>query len=456
MKMSESPKKKKVQQASIGRVLWRQTRYFFLLSFLFGFSAALFSMGIRLDPPPKQPAPEPPPLESLGGAALDVRERVFDPEWPCVSRVNMLRARRALFREYKHPPRGDWLPAINQAIYEVRADCHDVDFLLLVVTAIQQESGVRVDPPLENTNLEALLNFKLQRLAEKNPLAAGLLDAAGIQRDLQSKLSKDTRRRDVKTEGDLVRYVEGDLRPWFRKYLTDQFNVPEQVAEIASEIGLYNPVSTIGPMQVNLYKAFKNARERGEWRIENSESMQALLLEKNSALERGILEGVYLLWKTYRFYRKRLPAIDAVRYTSADYNGGEFSSRNAAFQQRLAELSREDLSLDGDLLLYRGGRPLTIASRTERVLRKVLPQLSEQQVREDLLLEKTGSFSNTVTAKTLCKTYRRKKKKQCQVARLPGGAGNEAARIKHGRSYTPANYARAFLQRYHLNYVALQ
>lgn len=43
---------------------------------------------------------------------------------------------------------------------------------------------------------------------------------------------------------------------------------------------------------------------------------------------------------------------DKAIYRFADYNSGVYSSRNAAFQRMLNALTKTEISLDGDLLLY--------------------------------------------------------------------------------------------------------
>ncbi|MCZ6532323.1 MAG: DUF1615 family protein [SAR324 cluster bacterium] len=374
----------------------------------------------------------------------------YDSERPCFTRDELARAQGVLFRGRAVAHRGDWLQALNRGFFELEADCTDPNLLLLVLTLIQQESGARVDPPLENRDLEQLLEFKLERLARRRPLTAKLLSASGIEQALKNKLRRDNRNLNLITEGDLVRYVEDDLKVWFREYLHKNYGLPEPIALLAAEVGIPSPVSTLGPMQVNVGKAHRNARERGE-EIGSRREMRGLLLDKKTALARGLKEGIFLAWKSYRFYRERLRAEQAVTFAAADYNSGEFSSRNAAFQERVAALSGKPLRLDGDLLIYHEGRPQDLISNTEHAVVAVVSQLEPAVIRKHLLLEKQPGFSGTLTAELICRRYQARTSAPCAVARLPAGAGNETARIKTGRSYSPERYARAFLARFRKN-----
>jgi hypothetical protein len=86
---------------------------------------------------------------------------------------------------------------------------------------------------------------------------------------------------------------------------------------------------------------------------------------------------------------------DEMIYRVADFNAGHYASRNAAFQRAVSRLSKTELALDGDLLLYgsKAGEP----SRTELAVRKLADRLdlSDAQIRSDLELEKQEAFERT-------------------------------------------------------------
>lgn len=411
------------------------------------------------------PAPAPPKVPSApagpSAAAAALREQPppvavpYDPQQPCFSKEQMSRARSVLFSDDAGPWGERWLHAINAAFYELHVPCRDDDFLVLVLTTIQLESGVTVDPALENPNLDALFTYQLHQLRENNPITGKLLDYSGLDAAMHAKLRADTRKGFVRTEGELVHYVEHNLRDWLRDYLHTHYFVPKSLARYAAREGLPNPIHTLGPMQVNVRKAYENARRRGD-PVHSEAEMDEWLLSRKTAMRRGIKEGVYQLWRIYRFYRRYLPPNEAVRYTTADYNAGEFSSRNAAFQQQVATLTGQPLALDGDLLAYRNGQPQERVSDTEAAVITLLTGYAAPDIRQDLLLEKTPAFSSTRTARQVCARYHRRTGKPCALAEVPVGAVNPTARIKLGRAYSPVNYSRAYVRRWEENLARYQ
>ncbi|MBI4081955.1 MAG: DUF1615 family protein [Candidatus Lambdaproteobacteria bacterium] len=374
-----------------------------------------------------------------------------DRERPCFSREQEDRIKTVLFREFLRPDWPDWLTAFNQVFYELKLDCDDTSLLNLAMTIVQLESGIERDPLLANGDLETMFTERLKQFTAKNPVAARLIAMTGLVDSLQQKLREDTRRGFVIREGDLARYVEEDLRPFLARFLNNTFVVPDAVARLIVNVGVPDAVNTIGPMQVNVEKAYRQAKARGE-PIASVAEMRRELLNYDTALVRGLKEGVYMVNQTFSFYRAHTRDDLAVAFTIADYNAGEFSSRNAAFQERVARLSGRTLRYDGDLLIYGAdGQPVERPSRTEQAVVVVLPDYGAAAVRNDLKLEKKAQLVETRTWKLICSLYQAKESKPCELGRVPTGAGNELAEIKLGRNYTPADYARGYVRRYRAN-----
>jgi Protein of unknown function (DUF1615) len=390
-------------------------------------------------------------LEPPRASVKDDSQQIFDPDHPCLTRGQARRAYAVLFHNRTRPDPETWIPALNDVMYELKAECTSDDFLLLAVTTIQMESNVHIDPPVGNANLEELYANRLKGFRREHPLEAAALNVSGLDEQLRTKLRQDTRKGKVHTEADLDRYVLIDLRPWLLKTLQSDYHLPSSLASLVVGRAVPDPVHTIGPMQVDVDKAFRNARKRGE-SVASAHDMKMWLLDPATALRRGLLEGVYLLDLSYRYYLPLMDRDKAVLFSGADYNAGEFSSRNAAFQEEVAILTGRKLVLDGDLLLYNNGEPEAVNSRTEGgVLDLLQGQMTADQVRRDLLQEKESSFSETRTAKSLCALFETRRKMTCVAARLPVGAANPTAENKWGMTLTPANYAYGYQKRFKTN-----
>ena len=132
-----------------------------------------------------------------------------------------------------------------------------------------------------------------------------------------------------------------------------------------------NPVTTLGSMQVHI--DYARAHRRASM---SDRDLRADLYTRYG----GLYYGIHRLMVYQANYDKPL-------YRFADYNSGMYSSRNAAFQQRIATLSGESLAIDGDLLLYKDGSPISKISSTETAAIALLATASKpinaQQIRSD-------------------------------------------------------------------------
>jgi hypothetical protein len=84
-----------------------------------------------------------------------------------------------------------------------------------------------------------------------------------------------------------------------------------------------------------------------------------------------------------------------------------------------AELGGRKLALDGDLLIYDGGKPRPEASATEKALRRLDLGLSDKALRADLLMEKEYAFRDTETYRLLTEAYAERMGRKPPYAMLP-------------------------------------
>ncbi|MFV0662891.1 DUF1615 family protein [Denitromonas sp.] len=147
----------------------------------------------------------------------------------------------------------------------------------------------------------------------------------------------------------------------------------------------FNPIRTGGPMQVSIAFAEDHLRRR-PFPYPRSGSVRHEVFTRRGGLYFGIANLLD--------YPANYPH---PRYRFADFNAGQYSSRNAAFQSAITRVSGRKLAPDGDLLRYRGGSPSEDVSATEAALRALASRLhlSARQIRSDLEREKSADFSHT-------------------------------------------------------------
>lgn len=304
-----------------------------------------------------------------------------------------------------------------------------------VVAVLQQESGFQADPPVPN--LGGLVRTRLREEAER----FGPLGPPALARLLKGRAPGDRR-----TFEERIRRLrtERELDLLFRDMLeAERRTHPAMVATANLLDTLFrgrrledlNPVTTAGSMQVSVRWAIEHARSRG-WPDGETVVRDALYTRAG-----GLRFGVPRLWG--------YPLTDPdVLYRFADYNAGQYASRNASVQRALAQLTGLPLAADGDLLAFGpDGRPTGEDSETLRAFRvfreRFVPTLPETRLREDLEKGKEQAFEETPSYLALRRIYRERTGGPLPAAALPG---LELKSPKLRRGYSTAAYARNVLR----------
>jgi len=236
-----------------------------------------------------------------------------------------------------------------------------------VAAVIEQESGFRVDPPI--SGLPAIAWKEIDERAAH----AGVprLVVHGIL-GLNSPTGRTYSERidGARTEKDLSDIYEDfiDTVPLGRTLFADR-----------------NPIRTRGPMQVSVVFAERfAAARRYPYPVESSIADE--LFTRRGSIYFGIAH--LLVYPV---------GSDQYLYRFADYNAGQYASRNAAFQEAVTVASGIPLLPDGALLPHDGDG--STPGATEAALRVLAPRLGLRQNDIHAALEqgKTQDFERTST-----------------------------------------------------------
>ena len=304
-----------------------------------------------------------------------------------------------------------------------------------VIAVLQQESGFQADPPV--ANLGVLVRTRLNEEAERyGPLGPAAMERLLADRATGDRRTFDERIRRLRTERELDLLFRDMLEAERREH-------PAMVATANLLDTLFrgrrledlNPVTTSGSMQVSVRWSIEYARGRG-WPDDEETVRDALYTRAG-----GLRFGVPRLWG--------YPLTDTdVLYRFADYNAGQYASRNAAVQRALAQLTGVRLAVDGDLLAYGpDGRPTAEDSETLgafRVFReRFVPTFPEGRLRGDLEKGKEQGFEETPSYLALRRVYREQIGAPMATAAVPE---LELKSPKLRRGYSTAAYARNVLR----------
>ena len=270
-----------------------------------------------------------------------------------------------------------------------------------VVAIIDQESNFKADPPVPNLGKTSLneLNSKLDEKLGR--LLAGYFRSM-LKNEPTPQNSFEKQILAVQTEQQLDKIYHQMFDYFSQKYYTNKItNVTKLVGgDIAEKL---DPITTLGSMQVHINYARDYRRNNG-----TSEDLRRDLYSQYG----GLYYGIHRLMLYPTSYPEPI-------YRFADYNSGMYSSRNAGFQKMLAELSKQPIDMDGDLLSYSSN----VQSQSEKALATLATQgviaLTPSQIKSDLKKEKSQAFETTQTYQTISSLYKMKTGKTPPTAVMP-------------------------------------
>lgn len=283
-----------------------------------------------------------------------------------------------------------------------------------IVAVVDQESNFHADPAVAGLGEKAVKEVQERledKFTEKLGENIGGTIAGYFQEVLKNQPSPEdnylSQMRRVKTEREL-----DELYREIFDYMTKHYHVSALTGAaklVGQNIGeKLNPITTLGSMQVHIGYAKEHKRQGG-----NMAELRTDLYSQYG----GLYYGIHRLMMYPADYDKPI-------YRFGDYNSGMYSSRNAAFQSMLNDLTDTALDLDGDLLLYtKDGAIRSSKSQSERELISVFAKnnfiITERQIRSDLKKEKEKDFEATMTYRALTKLYKEKTGKEPQYAIMP-------------------------------------
>jgi len=250
-----------------------------------------------------------------------------------------------------------------------------------VVAVIEQESGFHVDPII--AGLGAIARREIESRAERAHVPMMIVNGV-----LQLKSV------DGRSYGDRIDAAKTE------KELSDVYE--DFIAAVPLGTTLFsdkNPIRTRGPMQVNVVFADQFAAA-SPYPYPTKLSIADELFTRRGSIYFGV---AHLL--DYR------APYDNYLYRFADFNAGQYASRNAAFQSAVGIASGVSLAADGALLAH--DSDLNNPGATELALRSISSRLkmSEGAIHAALLDGRTKSFESStlyqrVFAQAVAKTGR--------------------------------------------------
>lgn len=233
-----------------------------------------------------------------------------------------------------------------------------------VVAVIEQESGFQVDPVV--SGLSVIAWHEIDERAAHAGVPAMIVHGV-LQLPSPTGQSYSARIDSARTEKELSDIFEDFIGavPLGRTLFADR-----------------NPIRTRGPMQVRVTFAEQFAAKRGY-----PYPVKISIADELFSRRGGVYFGIAHLLDYRAPY-------DRFVYRFADFNAGQYASRNAAFQRAVSVASGKRLLADGALLPH---EETAVAGATEIAVRALAPRLalSDSAIHEALAQGKTADFEET-------------------------------------------------------------
>jgi hypothetical protein len=261
------------------------------------------------------------------------------------------------------PDRAGWAGDIYAAFSTLDLDVTPPQVCEVVAVA-EQESGFEVNPVIPG--LPEIARKEIDRRAEHAGVPVLVVHAA-LHLSSPDGRSYDQRIDAAHTERDLSDIYEDLVSsvPLGRLFLEDR-----------------NPIRTAGPMQVSVTWSERYAKHH-DYPYPVEHGLRREVFSRRGSLYFGT---AHLL--DYR------PGYDRPLYRFADYNAGQWASRNAAFQHALAVASGVPLVADGALLPGDGSGPPDHTELAARAIGRRLG-LDDDEIHHDLALGNEPDFADT-------------------------------------------------------------
>ena len=277
------------------------------------------------------------------------------------ARPEDVRARIATLLPTSVADRPGWALDIYSAFDALRIEPSTANVCAVLAVA-EQESTYRADPAVPG--LGKIAREEIDRRAERASVPKLLVQAA-----LQ------LRSPDSRTYGERIdaARTEKELSDLFEDFIAQ---VPLGQRFFAG----YNPVRTAGPMQVSIEFAEAHIKSRAyPYRMTGS------VRDEVFSRRGGLYFGIAHLLDYPAHYDRPI-------YRFADFNAGQYASRNAAFQKAVAVACGIALYLDGDLIVP--GADRAKPGSTEAAVRSLGPRLAldENEIRRALEQEGRADF----------------------------------------------------------------